>query len=133
MKGELKLLNGTVDTELANLTAAWNQAIVSNDVGAISQFMADDWVLVTPESGVIERARFLEAIESGALTHEAMDSDVLRVRIYEDSAVLTARGRNNGTFQGHAFRADEWITDVFVKQQDGWRCVLTHLTPAGTQ
>jgi ketosteroid isomerase-like protein len=123
-------MNNTVDTELANLVRAWNEAIVTNDVAAISGFMTDDWVLVTPEAGVVERARFLEAVETGALTHETMDSDVLRVRIYEDSAVLTARGRNNGMYQGHPFSADEWITDVFVQQHGAWRCVLTHLTPA---
>ncbi len=56
-----------------------------------------------------------------------MEPEVLRVRVCDDSAVLTALGTNHGTYQGQPFTADEWITDVFIRR----RCVLTHLTPAG--
>jgi ketosteroid isomerase-like protein len=118
--------------ELVDLVKAWEQAIVADDPEAIGRFMAGDWVLVTPESGVVDRSRFLDAVASGALTLEAMESDVIRVRAYDDTVVLTARGTNNGAFQGQPFRSDEWITDVFVKQADGWRCVLTHLSPAAS-
>ncbi len=25
---------------------------------------------------------------------------------------------------------DDWITDIYQKTDNGWKCVLTHLTPA---
>ncbi|MGH2569270.1 MAG: nuclear transport factor 2 family protein [Bacteroidota bacterium] len=114
--------------ELVKLLRAWTQAIASNNAGAIGQFMSDDWVIVG-ETGVTERGDFLGAIETGDLTHEAMEINVRRVRVYENLAVVTGRGTNSGTFKGEPFSADEWSTDVFVKKDGLWRCVLTHLTP----
>ncbi len=115
--------------EFDNLEKEWAQSIVSNDVQAIGHFMSDDWVIVG-ETGVSERSDFLGLVESGDLTHEAMEGSVVRVRVYNDVAVVISRGTNNGTFKGAPFNSDEWITDIFVKQDGRWRCVLTHLTPA---
>jgi ketosteroid isomerase-like protein len=76
----------------------------------------------------MDRASFLGLIKSGVLTHEAMEFDDTRVRIYGDSAVVTARGLSKGKFKGHAFSESERSTDVFVKQDGQWKCVLTQLT-----
>jgi ketosteroid isomerase-like protein len=91
--------------------------------------MGDDWVLVTPEAGVIPRERILHVIEVGDLAHDTMSKDIGRVRVYGDLAVVTARGRNTGRFRGQPIAADEWVTDVYRKVDGRWVCVLTHLTP----
>jgi ketosteroid isomerase-like protein len=57
-----------------------------------------------------------------------MTSDVHDVRVYGDVAIVTARVRNSGTFDGNPFQLDEWSTDVFIRRADGWRCAVTHLT-----
>ena len=59
-----------------------------------------------------------------------MRGDVKRVRIYGDVVLVNARGVNSGHYKGQPFSADEWITDVFVKREGRWLCVLTHLTRA---
>ncbi len=125
-------MNDKIRDELVTLTDDWGQAIVSNDAEAIGQFMSDDWVIVG-ETGVTERSDFLGLVGSGDLTHEAMTGNVVRVSTYGDAAVVTCRGTNNGTFKGNPFSSDEWITDIYVKQEGHWRCVLTHLTPAKTK
>jgi ketosteroid isomerase-like protein len=120
-------------TELAAVEEAFNQAMVSNDVLRISACVADDWVLVTPENGVVPRARILHTIESRELSHDTMSKDVGRVRAYGDVAVVTARGRNTGHFRGQPISADEWVTDVYRKVDGRWLCVLTHLTPVAAR
>ena len=67
---------------------------------------------------------------AGRVTHDHMTSDVQDVRVYGDIAVVVARVRNSGTYEGNAFALDEWSTDVFVARNGRWRCLLTHLTPA---
>ena len=103
-------------------------AIVKNDAEAIGRFISDDWIVVGADGGVIERARFLDVIRSGALTHTAMDSDDIRVRVYGDSAVVTALVCTVGEFQGQGFTTHERTTDFLVRQNSEWRCVTTHLT-----
>ena len=58
-----------------------------------------------------------------------MTKEILRVKIYDNIALVTGRGKNTGTWQGEPMQADEWITDVYRKENDKWVCVLTHLTP----
>ncbi|WP_237451143.1 nuclear transport factor 2 family protein [Rhodococcus rhodochrous] len=85
------------------------------------------------ESGTEPGRRFLSLVASGELTHSAMDTvGEIRVRVYGDTAILTARVTNTAHFAGEQFDADEWTTDVLVRRGGKWRCVLTHTTPAGS-
>ena len=118
-----------LQNEFEKLEREWSQAIVSNDAESIGRFMADDWVIVG-ESGITQKDDFLALVTSGDLTHEAMEGNVKKVRVYGDIAVVIIRGTNNGHYKGQPFKSDEWITDVFERVAGSWRCVLTQLTPA---
>jgi ketosteroid isomerase-like protein len=82
---------------------------------------------------VVSRSRILHVIESGELSHDTMRKRVDRVQVYGDVAVVTARGQNTGQFRGRRLAADEWITDVYVRVDRRWLCVLTHLTPCAAK
>ena len=116
--------------EFARITKDFAHAIRDNDASGIAEFLSQDWVLVTPEVGPVTRLQFLQAIESGILRHETMEIEVVRVKIYGDTALVTGRGKNTGTFKGEPIKADEWTTDVYRRADDRWQCVLTQLTPA---
>ena len=91
-------------------------------------FLADDWIIIDPDGGIIDRVRFLGVIESGALTHEMMESDDTRVRIYGNAAIVTALTTTRGAFSGLVFTTKERATDVFVKQAGRWLCAFSQLT-----
>jgi ketosteroid isomerase-like protein len=117
-----------VEEELLKLEKEFARAIVKNDAEAIGQFLADDWVIIDADGGIIEKARFLGVVESGALTHEMMESDDVEVRIYGDSAVVSGLTRTKGKFMGQDFSTQERATDVFVMQNGRWQCVFSQLT-----
>ncbi len=114
--------------EILRLEEAFTQAIIKNDADVIANFLGDDWIVIDPDGGIVEKAPFLAAVRSGMLTHEAMQSDDTRVRLYEDTAVFTALTTTQGKFMGQAFTTHERATDVFVKRGERWSCVLTQLT-----
>ena len=118
-----------IEKELIDFGNKWAEAMVANDAARIGSFMADDWVIVS-ERGISTKAQFLSFVESGALTHTAFDmaSDA-RVRQYGDSAVMSIRVTNTAHFGGQQFDADEWTSDVLVKRDGKWQCVLSHITP----
>lgn len=126
-----RTLTQTDDRQVfAALLEEWAAAIVANDVEWMRAFVTPDWTFVAPEGGVMPGTRFLEAVASGDLTHDMMRFDVLRVaRLGDTVALVTSRGVNSGAFRGEPFSADEWTTDVFVRDDDRWRCALTQLTP----
>jgi ketosteroid isomerase-like protein len=117
-----------VEEELLKLEKEFENAIVKNDPEAIERFVAADWIIIDPDGQIVHSNRFFEAIKSGALTHEIMESQDLRVRVYGDSAVVTGLTRTKGKFMGQDFSTEERATDVFVKRDGRWQCVLTHLT-----
>lgn len=115
---------------LLELEDAFNKAMTSNDVEQISRCITDDWVLVTPEAGPVPRARILNVIGSGLLSHATMTKTASHACVAGDVAWVTGRGQNTGTFDGTPIEADEYITDIYRRVDGEWRCMLTHLTPA---
>ena len=118
----------TAEEELLKLEKAFAEAIVKNDLEGIGRLVTDDWIIIDPNGEIVDRARFFEVIKSGALTHDMMESEDFRVRVYGDSAVVTGVTRTKGKFMGQEFSTQERATDVFVKRDGRWQCVLTHLT-----
>jgi ketosteroid isomerase-like protein len=120
------------DTEqkLLKLGEDWAAAMVANNAELIGSYMADDWVIVS-ERGISTKEDFLAFVRSGQLSHSmfGMAGDA-RIKDYGDTAVLSVRIVNTAHFGGQQFDADEWTTDVFVRREDRWLCVLSHITPA---
>src|SRR5690606_25949430 len=112
-----------------NIEDNFNRAVVSNDVEEIKKCISEDWVLVDAQGGIIPREKFLYVVEQGLLSHSTMSKELLRVKIYDNIAVVTGRGKNTGRWQGQPMQADEWVTDIYKKENDRWLCVMTHLTP----
>ena len=104
------------------------KAVVSNDAEAIGKFLADDWVIIDPDGGIIDRARFLGVIKSGMLTHDLMESEDVKVRSYGNCAVLSALTKTKAKFAGQEIVTQERATDIFVKRDGRWQCVFSQLT-----
>ena len=117
-----------MEQELLKLENAFAEAIIKNDLERIGRLVADDWIIIDPNGEIVDRTRFFEMIKSGALTHDTMESEDFRVRVYGDSAVVSAITSAKGKFMGQEFSTHERTTDVFVKRDGRWQCVLTHLT-----
>jgi ketosteroid isomerase-like protein len=117
-----------MEEELLELEREFAGAIVKNDPEAIGRVVTDDWIIIDADGGIVDKERFLGVMTSGALTHEMMESDEMRVRVYGDGAVVTALTQTKGKFMGQEFSTHERATDFFVKIGGQWRCVLTQLT-----
>jgi ketosteroid isomerase-like protein len=115
--------------EFQTIEDNFNKAVISNNIDEISKCISTDWVLVDAQGGIIPKERFYDVVEQGLLKHTTMTKEILRVKVYDNIALVTGRGKNTGTWQGEPMQADEWITDVYKKEKDNWICVLTHLTP----
>src|SRR4051812_15731866 len=105
-----------MEDQLIELAKRFAGAIAANDVEGINDYVADDWIIVGPDGEIIDKARFVEVIKSGALLHKTMETTDWRVRIYDSTAVVTGLTSTTGTFMAQDFTSCERATDVFVKQ-----------------
>jgi uncharacterized protein (TIGR02246 family) len=117
------------DADLEDFVHRWADAIAANDVERMASFVTDDWVLIDV-GGLVSADAFHDVVRTGVLRHDTMTHEVLGTRwLTDDAAVITTHCTNSGTFRGEPISADEWTTDIVVRTADGWRCVLTQLTP----
>ena len=114
--------------EILKIETNVGQAIIGNDTEAVGQFLADEWIIIDPDGGIIDKACFLSVIKSGTLTHEQMDSEDVRIRIYRDTATAAALTRTKGKFMGQDFTTQERATDVLFKRDGRWQIVFSQLT-----
>ena len=119
---------GAAETELIAAMEAWDRAMVANDPDAIGSFMSDDWAIVDPDGSVGGKERFLELVRSGDLRHDVMETHEPEIRLYGEVAVVISRGVSGGAYRGEPFHLVERVSCVFVRREDRWRAVLTHLS-----
>jgi ketosteroid isomerase-like protein len=117
-----------VHEELLKVVKDFGQAVIKNDADAVARFLHDHWIIIDPDGGIVDKERFLAVIRSGALTHEAMKSEDVRVRMYGDTAVVTALTATTGAYNGQRFTTLERATDVLVKTAGEWQTVSSQLT-----
>jgi uncharacterized protein (TIGR02246 family) len=117
------------EDEVRALSAAWDRALVANDPKRVASFMIDDWVYVGPD-GVTAKSEIIGWIASGRLRHDRITSAGPEHVVHAGGTItLTARKASAGAWEGTPYTADEWITEVYVQTDSGWRCALSQKTP----
>lgn len=106
--------------EILELEKEFGEAMIRNDTDAIGRLLSNDWIIIDPDGSVIDRSRFLAVIKSGALKHEPMDSEDIRVRAYGNTATVTAVTHTRTKYLEKEFTTGERATDVFAKQNGRW-------------
>src|SRR5437660_11856075 len=102
--------------------------MIRNHADAIGRLLSDDWIIIDPDGGVIDRSRFLAVIKSGALKHEAMDSEDIRVRTYPNTATVTAVTHTRTKYLGKEFTTHERVTEDIVPEDGRSHGVRARLT-----
>ena len=114
---------------LLEVVQRWDDAIARNDLPEMEKYMNADWVIIGTGGGITSKADFLGTIRSGEVIHSKMTTDESRIKIYDNTGVITAKGISEGTYKGQFFSLHEWSTSVFIWEENCWICVLTMLTP----
>jgi ketosteroid isomerase-like protein len=85
---------------------------------------ADDFVLV--RAGKVTARDLLESARSGKIRYEQQDEEpgTQIVRVWGDTAVVTAKLLLKGVNDGVAFDRKLWFSDTYVRLPGGWRYVF---------
>jgi ketosteroid isomerase-like protein len=111
---------------VAALDTEYQAAVKRNDVDAMGRILADDFVLVLGSGKVYTRADLLESARSGKIRYELQDEEpgTQIVRVWGDTAVVTAKLLLKGVNDGVAFERKLWFSDTYVRLPGGWRYVF---------
>lgn len=110
---------------VAALDTEYQLAVKTNDVATMDRILADDFVIVIGNGKVFTKADLLEEAGSKRMTYERQEDSEQTVRVWGDTAVVTAllwaKGRQEG---GEPFDYKLWFSDTYVRTPAGWRYVF---------
>jgi ketosteroid isomerase-like protein len=109
--------------EVAALDVRYQAAVAVNDAAGMDAILADDFVLVTGVGKTYAKKDLLESARSKAIVYERQEEipGSQTVRVWNDTAVVTARLWLKGTQGGQAFDYQLWFSDTYVRTPAGWR------------
>lgn len=106
---------------VAALDTEYQAAVQRNDVAAMDRLMADDFVLITGAGRVITKADLLEQARNRERIFERQEDSQQVVRVWGDTAVITALLWVKGTEKGAPFEYKLWFSDVYLRTEAGWK------------
>jgi ketosteroid isomerase-like protein len=115
--------NSQTERELLKANQAYDEALTRGDAMALDRIYADEFVYTTFDGTVRDKNQQLSFTKSGDLQLEFGKSDDVRIRIYENTAVMTGRFTAKGKFRGKEIDIRERYTAVWVRQDGRWRLV----------
>jgi ketosteroid isomerase-like protein len=105
---------------LANLDTEYQAAVKVNDVATMDRLLADDFTLVVGSGKVYSKKDLLDEARSGRITYEHQEDTEKTVRIWGDTAVVTAKLWEKGTEDGKPFDHTAWFSDTYVRTPTRW-------------
>ena len=109
---------------VAALDTAYQAAVKRNDPEAMARILADDFVLVTGRGQTYDKAALLDQARKKTVVYEKQDELEQHVRVWRDTAVVTALLWIKGTGAGGAIERKLWFSDTYVRTPGGWQYVL---------
>ncbi len=117
----------TVDAQtVAALDTVYQAAVKANDIAIMDEILADDFVLVTDRGASLTKADLIkEAREKRTIyEHQEVEEGTKKVRVWRDTAVVTALLRIKGTRDQNPFDYKVWLSETYVRTATGWRYVF---------
>jgi ketosteroid isomerase-like protein len=99
-------------------------AVKQNDVATMDRLLADDFVSVTGLGKTYTKADLLEEARMKRTVYEHQEDSARKVRVWDDTALVTALLWAKGTGDGKAFDYKLWFSDTYVRTPAGWRYVF---------
>ena len=118
--------------EVRRFEYRWGEAYVRRDLAALEEILADEYTLTDPLGGTTDKAQNLAFISTAEFIIEDTSSRDVRVRLYGNTAVVTALSDFKAHYRGVAVSGSCRYTDVLIRRGGRWYAVASHATLAGS-
>ena len=111
---------------VAKLDTDFQAAVKANDADAMERILGENMILVLGNGVTNTREELLQDARDKAYVYEHQEEDPgsQTVRVWGDTAVVTARLWVKGFNHGAAFDRHLWFSDTYVRTRKGWRYVF---------
>lgn len=116
--------NSTDDAKIvAALDTEYQAAVKNNDAATMDRILSDDFVVVLGSGKIYTKADLLQMARTRRVQYEHQEDSDQTVRVWGDTAVVTAKIWLKGLDEGKPFEWHVWFSDTYVRTPAGWRYV----------
>lgn len=120
----------TAIDEVVNADKQLNELILKNDALLAAAFYLEDFLLVTGSGAEKNKKNVIAEIGSPELKMSINETQKVKVRVYESTAVLTGLLHQKGSYKGKEFDVKLLVTDTWIKTPSGWKILSGHASKA---
>jgi hypothetical protein len=116
-----------IEQEIIQLAYARSNALVHKDAATLDRLLSATFRYTSVSGITLTKADYLQNyVEAPDIIWTAQVLDEIEVALYEQTAVLTCRVRDQGCYGDQPFDAYYRSTFVWIYQQGRWQCVAGH-------
>ena len=114
--------------EIVEMEQQSREASIRRDPDFSQRTLAEDYVAITPLGQITTKQDTLSVRKSGQLRYDSINVSDMVVRLYGDTAVVTARADVKGHQLGEDFSGPYRYTRVWVRHSGHWQAVSYQAT-----
>ena len=118
----------TAIREILDMERQAKEASLHRDADFTQRTLADDYVAISPLGQVTTKQDSLSVRKSGQLHYDTINVTDMVVRVYGDTAIVTARADVKGHQLGEDFSGPYRYTRVWVRRSGHWQTVSYQAT-----
>ena len=109
---------------VAALDTEYQKAVEKNDAATMARILAEDFVLVVGDGKTYSKADLVNDAKGGKTHYVHQQDSQQTVRVWGDTAVVTALLWAQGIEDGAAVDYKLWFSDTYVRTPKGWSYVF---------
>lgn len=117
------------EAQLRQLNAELAEAEVLRDVEALERLISTDYLGIDPSGSLLTKERIINTYGSGKVMLDSIITSDLRIRVFDNTGIITGRSLINGRSGLNEFNALFRYTDTYRKEGKGWQLISSQLTP----
>ena len=110
-----------IEAHITALDTEYQAAVKANDAATMDRILTEDFILVTGRGKVYNKTDLINAAKNEDALYEYQDDSQQTVRVWGDTAVITALLYQKGTYKGEHFEDHLWFSDIYIRTADGWK------------
>jgi hypothetical protein len=114
--------------ELVTLQKEAGRAMQLRNSSYFNRVYSDDYFGTTASGNVQDKAALIASIQNSTMNYTSFVVTEIRIRIYQNTAVVTCLWSSRGTVNGAAFSRQSRVMSAYVNNGQGWKVVVSQET-----
>ena len=117
------------EKEITQLEMEWHNAYKTKDTSLLSKVLADDFAHINRLGNQFNKKAVISALKTNDAVYDSIYPYAMQFRFLPGSVVVIGKTKEKGIQNGKKFDNDYFWTDIFVRNNGNWQCVLAQTAP----